>query len=107
MPSGTHVTLENARSSSYNTFMHDDMTTVLTIRGQTSVPAKVRRTARLKPGQRLHWQQLSDGEFRVTVETDETAPGPLAVLGWARRFHAEKVPRTDEAMAELRAGETE
>jgi bifunctional DNA-binding transcriptional regulator/antitoxin component of YhaV-PrlF toxin-antitoxin module len=85
--------------------MHDDMITVLTVRGQTSVPAKCRRAARLKPGQKLRWEQVSETVFRVVVDTAGDAPGPLSVLGWARRFHTDAPPRTDDVMRELRAGD--
>lgn len=88
-------------------FMHDDTITVLTARGQTSIPSRFRRQARLKAGQRLHWEQISDTEFRVAAETHAEAPGPLAVLGWARRFHRGKAPRTDEVMKALREGDGE
>ncbi len=87
--------------------MHDDMITVLTTRGQTSVPAKCRRAAHLKPGQKLRWEQVSATVFRVVVDRDAEAPGPLSVLGWARRFHAGAALRTDDALRELRAGDGE
>jgi bifunctional DNA-binding transcriptional regulator/antitoxin component of YhaV-PrlF toxin-antitoxin module len=85
--------------------MHDDMITTLTVRGQTSVPAKFRRAANLKPGQKLRWEQISDTTFRVAVEGAADAPGPLGVLGWARRFHAGTPPTTDEVMREAREGD--
>jgi len=85
--------------------MHDDTITIITARGQVSVPARFRRAANLKPGQKLRWEQVSDTEFRVAVETAADAPGPLSVLGWARRFHAGKMPRTDAVMRELREGD--
>lgn len=87
------------------TDMHDDMTTRITSRGQTSVPSRLRRDAGLRVGTRLHWYPVSDREFRVAVETTEESPGPLAALGWAARFHRNGMPTTDEAMSELRAGE--
>ena len=81
------------------------MTTVLTERRQTSIPATLRRDASLRTGRRLHWQRVSNREFRVIVETPATASGPLAVLSWARRFHSGCVPASDETMRRLRAGE--
>jgi bifunctional DNA-binding transcriptional regulator/antitoxin component of YhaV-PrlF toxin-antitoxin module len=87
--------------------MHDDMITVLTARGQTSIPARCRRAARLQPGQRLRWEQVSATVFRVVVDSAAEAPGPLSVLGWARRFHADAPLRTDAVMRELRAGDDE
>jgi len=87
--------------------MHDDMITTLTVRGQTSVPAKFRRAANMTPGQKLRWEQVSDTVFRVAIETVDDAPGPLAVLGWARRFSTGTLPRTDHLLDELREGDAE
>jgi bifunctional DNA-binding transcriptional regulator/antitoxin component of YhaV-PrlF toxin-antitoxin module len=86
-------------------FMHEDMITTVTERGQTSIPAKLRRKAGLSPSKRLHWFAVSDREFRVVVETTDEAPGPLAALGWATRYHRGGTPRTDDALREIRAGE--
>lgn len=85
--------------------MHDDMTTVVTQRGQTSVPSKLRKRAGLSGGKHLHWYAVSDREFRVVVETAEASPGPLAALGWAARFNRDGLQTTDAAMRELREGE--
>lgn len=85
--------------------MHDDMTTVITSRGQTSVPSKLRRSAGLTGGKHLHWYPVSDREFRVVVETTEESPGPLAALGFAVKFNRRGTPTSDEAMRELREGE--
>lgn len=82
--------------------MHDEMSTLVTERGQTSVPAGLRRRSGLKSGKRLRWYAVSDKEFRVVVETPDLAPGPLAALGWAKRFHSGKMQGSDEAMRELR-----
>jgi len=88
-----------------NTNMHDDMTTVLTVRGQTSVPARIRKDAHLKPGQRLRWYRAAPNEFRVVMETPEMAAGPLAALGYAEKYHPHGVPTTAQAMQVLREGE--
>lgn len=85
--------------------MHDALTTVLTERGQTSVPAEVRRRVGLKPGQQLSWQVVSDTELRVTLPPPGDVPGPLAVLGYARKFSPDDNRSTDEIMQELRDGE--
>ena len=85
--------------------MQDDRTTILTKRGQTSVPASIRRQGRLKPGQKLHWHPVSDTEFRVTVPPLPEAPGPLAMLGWAHQFNPDDSRTTDQLMRELREGE--
>jgi bifunctional DNA-binding transcriptional regulator/antitoxin component of YhaV-PrlF toxin-antitoxin module len=85
--------------------MHDEMITVVTERGQTSIPAKLRRKAGLSRSKRLHWYAVSNREFRVVIETPDEAPGPLAALGWAVRFNRRGVPRSDDAMREIREGE--
>ncbi|WP_083767796.1 AbrB/MazE/SpoVT family DNA-binding domain-containing protein [Opitutus terrae] len=75
----------------------------LTERGQVSVPASVRKALNLRPGQRLRWQRISDREVRVSVAS-VASPGPLAVLGYARKLR--QTPRaTADWMRELRAGE--
>ena len=76
----------------------------LTERGQVSVPAALRKSMKLRPGQRLRWQRISDREIRVSVETPQ-AKGPLSVLGYARKLRNGPVRRTASWMSELRAGE--
>lgn len=75
----------------------------LTERGQISVPASLRKAMKLRSGQSFKWVRISDREFRVVVEAGRP-PGPLAVLGYARKRRA--APRRTSAwMQELRAGE--
>lgn len=76
----------------------------LTERGQISLPAALRRALRLRPGQKLRFEAVSDHEFRVIMAA-ATAPGPLAALGYARRLRA-KPRRTKDWMKELREGES-
>lgn len=58
----------------------------------------------LQPGQRLRWQQVSETECRLVLDEGGASPGPLAVLGYARRLRAK--PRTTKAwLNELRRGE--
>ncbi len=79
--------------------------TVVTDRGQTSVPAPLRRELSLGKGQRLLWEKTGERELRVIVLEDRSSPGAHAMRGFARRFRDE--PRTTESwMAELREGET-
>jgi len=89
--------------------MENELTTTLTERGQLSFPSQLRKRAHLQTGQKLRWTQISPTEFRVTViEEREQVPGPLAMLGYARRkYHPEDSRTTDEIMAELREGELE
>ena len=77
---------------------------VVTQRGQVSVPASLRRAMGLLPGQRLHWEQVSEREIRVSLP-DEKPPGPLAVLGYARRMRNTPPRPTADWMRELRDGE--
>lgn len=78
--------------------------TTITDRGQTSIPADLRRELKLVKGQRLLWERVGEGEMRVRVLA-ETAPlGAHAMRGFARRFRAE--PRTTaDWMRQLREGE--
>lgn len=89
----------------YNTSMRDDRLTTLTERGQTSVPASLRRGSRLRPGQKLRWEQVSGSEFRVVVVQDTEVPGALGMPGYARRFHPDDPRTTDQILEELREGE--
>lgn len=87
--------------------MNEPMITVLTERGQISVPSKLRRRLHLKTGRRFLWQPAADSTLTVMIlPEDEEVPGPLKVLGWASRFSKGRpLPRSDEAMRELREGE--
>lgn len=75
----------------------------LTERGRISVPAALRRALRLRPGQKLRFEQVSDHEFRVFIPVDKI-PGPMAMLGYGRRVGG-PVRRTPDWMKELRQGE--
>ena len=81
--------------------------TILTERGQVSIPASIRRQVGLKPGQLLRWERLSDTEMRVVVDHDAQAQGAFAALGYARRWLSagEGVVRTDDIVRELREAE--
>jgi AbrB family looped-hinge helix DNA binding protein len=76
----------------------------LTERGQISVPAVIRKDLGLHPGQRLRWEKVSSSECRIVIER-ENAQGPMAALGFARKFRQGKARRTSEWMRELREGE--
>lgn len=78
-------------------------TTVVTERGQTSIPAELRRALQLARGQRLHWERLSERELKVTVLGPEPAQGADSMRGFAKRFRETRT--TAEWMEELRAGE--
>jgi bifunctional DNA-binding transcriptional regulator/antitoxin component of YhaV-PrlF toxin-antitoxin module len=74
---------------------------ILTKHGQVSVPAGLRKSMKLHPGQRF----ISDREFRVTVTAD-APPGPMSVLGYAQKIRKGPRRRTSDWMAELREGES-
>jgi AbrB family looped-hinge helix DNA binding protein len=76
----------------------------LTERGQVSIPASLRKAMNLRPGQRLKFTPVSDHEFRVVTQND-APPGPIAMLGYARRFREGPARRTSAWMRELREGE--
>ena len=76
--------------------------TVLTQRGQTSVPAEVRHALDLQAGMRLTWEAVSEDEIRVRVIRGVEGD-PVAMLGFANRFRNAR--STAEWMAELREGE--
>jgi len=76
----------------------------LTERGQISVPATLRKTMGLRPGQRFKWERISDREFRVIVAL-EAPIGPRAMLGYARKIRKGPSRRSNDWMRELRAGE--
>lgn len=76
----------------------------LTQRGQISVPASIRKDLGLRPGQRLRWEKISNGECRVIVE-GKKAKGPLSALGFGPKLRGGKGKRTEQWMRELREGE--
>lgn len=78
----------------------------LTERGQISVPAALRKSMKLKPGQRLKFAAVSEHEFRVFTQHDDP-PGPMEALGYARKLRSGPSRRTSDWMRELRAGEKE
>ncbi len=77
---------------------------LLTERGQVSVPASLRRAMGLIPGNKLHWEQISDREIRVSI-CKQPPSGPISVLGYARKISDTPPRRSDDWMQELREGE--
>jgi AbrB family looped-hinge helix DNA binding protein len=78
--------------------------TVVTDRGQVSIPADLRRELGLVPGRRLRWERITGAEVRIVVLAEEKPAGAQAMRGFARRFRPE-ARRTDDWMRELREGE--
>lgn len=81
------------------------MVTKVTDRGQTSIPAALRRRLRLEDGSRIVWQMVSERECRITVLPDRAVEGPAAMLGYARSFRPTR--STAEWMRALREGESD
>ena len=87
------------------TFAVDKLTTVVTERGQVSIPVLIRKELDLKTGQPLVWEKISDRECLVNVPRKKKPVGAMVMLGFAARFRDEKGRRTARVMAELREGE--
>ena len=87
--------------------MKNGLATVLTERGQVSVPAAIRKKAKLAPGQRLRWRQTGRHTFAVTIDTATRKRRRAAeLIGYATRYFPDGMPgRTDEVMKRLRGGE--
>lgn len=80
--------------------------TILTERGQTSVPAQLRKEMRLKPGARLRWERISGTECRVIIEPGAPEkPDPMAALGFGPRTLNRPARATREWMKFLREDE--
>lgn len=77
--------------------------TMLTERGQTSVPAQLRKRMHLTPGTKLCWEEISEHECRLIVKQKTPGPGARKMLGYAKRFR--KTRPTHKWMQELREGE--
>ena len=81
------------------------MVTMVTERGQVSIPALVRKHLNLTSGQRVTWEPISDHECRLRVVSANPVPGATAMLGYAAK--PRPVRRTSEWMADIRQGEAE
>ena len=78
--------------------------TILTKRGQISVPAHLRHDLGLKQGQRFLWEKVGEHELRLRLLEEPGAKGATQMLGFARRFRSER-RSTADWMRELRAGD--
>lgn len=77
--------------------------TQLTERGQTSVPAHLRKAMNLDKGCRFVWERVGDNEIRLRIL--RTVEGnPHAMLGFAKRFRGTK--KTEDWMKIIREGES-
>jgi AbrB family looped-hinge helix DNA binding protein len=76
---------------------------VVTERGQVSIPAQLRKDLGLEKGRRLFWEKSGEHEIRVVVLPEAEPRGAMAMRGFARTFRAAR--RSEEWMKELREGE--
>ncbi len=74
-------------------------------RGQTSIPAAIRKESKLKKGQALEWEMISKREFRVWVVSSEKKGSLRKALGYAKRHDAFRRMTSDEVLRKLRQGE--
>jgi AbrB family looped-hinge helix DNA binding protein len=73
-------------------------------RGQTAIPARMRREHNVQPGTELVWEAVGNDEWRVHIRRKPPQrPDPLAMRGYARRFRVLRT--TADWMQELREGE--
>ena len=80
-----------------------DKTTV-TERGQTAIPARLRREHGVRAGTELVWEPIDRDEWRVHIVRPRLErQNPRAMLGFARKYRATRT--TEDWMRELRAGE--
>jgi bifunctional DNA-binding transcriptional regulator/antitoxin component of YhaV-PrlF toxin-antitoxin module len=78
--------------------------TIVTERGQVSIPARLREELAIHKGRRLLWQKAGEREIRLVVLEPDKPRGAVAMLGFARRFRPRR-RRTADWMKELREGE--
>lgn len=77
--------------------------TVVTERGQTSIPARLRKEHQVEPGTELLWEAFAEDEWRVHIRRKSLAKAnPLAMVGFAKRFR--KARRTADWLKEIRGG---
>jgi len=77
---------------------------VVTERGQVSIPAYLRKELGLEKGRRLLWEKAGEHEIRLVVLPEAEPRGAMAMRGFARRFRPTR--RSQDWMKELRDGET-
>ncbi len=78
--------------------------TTVTERGQTAIPAKLRRRHHVRPGTRLVWESVGEREWRVLIRHDiPDDADPTRMLGFAKRFR--QTCTTADWMRELRESE--
>lgn len=79
------------------------LVTMVTARGQVTVPAAIRRELGLATGTRLCWELTNDQRCIVFARKPVHPLGAQAMRGFARTFRT--LRRTADWLNELRAGE--
>lgn len=79
------------------------LSTLVTDRGQVSIPAEIRKQMKLEAGMRVVWKLADSGECSVSVAKAQKPQGARAMRGFASTFRSPR--RTRDWMAELREGE--
>lgn len=79
--------------------------TTLTERGQVSIPAALRKELRLRRGQPLLWEKVSDDECRIVIVRERKTGGAKSARGFMKRFHKDMPSTTAGWMSLLREGE--
>ena len=79
------------------------LSTLVTERGQISIPSEIRKRMKLEAGMRVVWVLADSGECSVSIAKAHKPRGARAMLGFASTFRSPR--RTREWMAELREGE--
>jgi len=75
---------------------------VVTAKGQVTIPAELRQELALWKGRRLLWEKAGNSELRVVILPEHEPQGALGMLGFARRFRATR--STADWLGELRGG---
>jgi len=83
----------------------DSRQTTVTERGQTSIPAVIRKESKLKKGQALEWEMISKREFRVWVVSSEKKGSLRKAFGYAKRHNTFRGMSSDAVLRKLRVGE--
>ena len=79
------------------------MATTMTVKGQVTIPKKVRDALRLSPGDRVDFDVNRQGE--VVVHKTDAQPGSKSDRFESARGKAQVKWRTDELMALLRGAD--
>ena len=81
------------------------MITMVTQRGQISIPSAIRRSLCVSPGERLIWEATGEHECRVRRLKETPIKGAMAMRGFAKGFR--DVRSTEDWLREIREGEAD